>query len=63
MHWLDVKYLRRIFERRPDAVDDEIVHTFKKLQYRCETVLAMTVHYTWCSVDVVLHCDLLVCGM
>ena len=33
-HMIDVQYLRPIFERYPDAVDDEIMHTFKKLQYR-----------------------------
>ena len=30
----DSKYLRKIFERYPEARDEEILHTFKRLQYR-----------------------------
>jgi sodium/hydrogen exchanger 2 len=30
---IDVNYLRRIFERYPEARDEEILHTFKRLQY------------------------------
>lgn len=30
---LDYKYLRKIFERYPEARDEEILHTFMRLQY------------------------------
>jgi len=33
----DSKYLRKIFERYPEAKDEQILHTFKRLQYEDST--------------------------
>ena len=30
----DSKYLRKIFERYPEARDEQILHTFKRLQFK-----------------------------
>ena len=31
---IDQKYLRKIFERYPEARDEKILHTFKRLQQK-----------------------------
>lgn len=30
----DSKYLRKVFERYPEARDEQILHTFKRLQFK-----------------------------
>lgn len=34
LHFLDVKYFRKLFERFPEAKDRDIINKFKKLQFK-----------------------------
>ena len=42
----DSKYLRKIFERYPEARDEQILHTFKRLQFKWVDSLILSLENT-----------------